>query len=345
MLAVKKPTPEGPARVVEGVDLPDIEATEVLVEIQAASLCGSDLDVLTGESPSRFGYPLILGHEGAGEVVEVGSAATGLAPGDRVVIHYPVTCDRCKHCLAGRDNRCADRQSIGTHRDGTFAEYVAVPARNAIDIGTLPAEWGSIASCAVSTAYHAVSVAEVGHGDTVAVFGAGGVGLHAFRWASYFGASTVIAVDIDEKKLPLAREFGADITVDPTRADLAEVVDRETDGAGADAAIECSGVGDGFRNAVATVNGGNRYASGAVVSVGLQTESMSVDYWNLREGKLAVSGDHTRAELQRIIDLLQSGEIDLSKSVTHRFSLKDVFDAQALLEKGSEPICRIVLKP
>jgi len=243
-----------PAHVVEGVDVPDVAATEVLVGVRAASLCGSDLDVLTGESPPRFEYPLTLGHEGAGKVVETGSDVSDLGEGDRVAVHYPVTCDRCKHCLAGRDNRCADRESIGTHRDGTFAKYVAIPARNAVEIGSLPAEWGLIVSCAVSTAYHATRIAEVGHGDSVAVFGAGGVGLHAVRWAEYFGASTAIAVDVNDGKLPLAREFGADVAVDPT----------------------C---------------------------------------------------------------------VDLSKSVTHRFPLENVSDARALLEAGSEPVCRIVLEP
>jgi threonine dehydrogenase-like Zn-dependent dehydrogenase len=133
--------------------------------------------------------------------------------------------------------------------------------------------------------------------------------------------------------------------VDPTQDDLAAVVNRETNGTGVDAAIECSGAGAAFEDAVAAVNGGNRYASGAVVSVGLQTEPMAVDYWDLREGKLAVSGDHTRAELRRILDILRAGEVDLSKSVTHRFPLDDVFDAQTLLEEGAEPVCRIVLEP
>jgi D-arabinose 1-dehydrogenase-like Zn-dependent alcohol dehydrogenase len=178
MSAVRKPSPEEPARVVEDVDVRDNEPSQVHVRVEAASLCGSYLEVLTGESPPGFEYPPLLGHEGSGEVVEAGSAVTGLTKGDRVAVHYPVTCDRCEHCLAGHDNRCSERESIGTHRDGTFAEYVAIPGRNAIDIGSLPAEWGSIASCAVSTAYHAASVAEVGHGDAVAVFGAGGVGLH-----------------------------------------------------------------------------------------------------------------------------------------------------------------------
>jgi 2-desacetyl-2-hydroxyethyl bacteriochlorophyllide A dehydrogenase len=345
MLAVQKPSASEPARVVEDAERPTVGPEEVLVEVRAASLCGSDLEVLTGEGSPRFEYPLVVGHEGAGEVVEVGAAVSRRAVGDRVAIHYPTTCDQCRHCLAGRDNRCPNRASVGTHRDGTFAEYVAVPARNAFDLGEVPYEWGSVASCAVSTAYHAVTVGGVSPGDAVVVFGAGGVGLHAVMWADYLGASTVVTVDVDDRKFPLARAFGADVTVDPGRDDLGAVVAAETGDRGADVAVECSGSPAAFEDAVAAVNGANRYASGSVVSVGLQTEPMSVDYWDLREGSLAVSGDHTRAELHRILRLLRRGDVDLSESVTHRFELASVFEAVDLLEAAGEPTCRIVLTP
>lgn len=345
MLAVQKPAHDEPAQVVDDIDIPNISTDEVLIETRAASLCGSDLEVLTGEGSPRFEYPLIVGHEGAGEVVETGDGVSQLTKGDRVAIHYPTTCDRCKHCLAGRDNRCPNRESIGTHRDGTFAEYIAVPARNALKLNEVPYEWGSVASCAVSTGYHAVEVAEVSHGDSVVVFGAGGVGLHAVRWAEYFGASTIVAADIDNEKLSLARKFGADTTINPARGDIAALVAKETNGMGADAAIECSGASAAIENAITVVNGDNRYASGSVVSVGLQIEPMSANYWDLREGKLAVSGDHTRAELRRILDLLQDEKIDLSESITHRFPLADVFEAVSLLTDGDEPVCRIVLTP
>lgn len=345
MLAVQKPSHDKPAEVVEGIDVPDVGISEVLIETRAASLCGSDLEVLIGEGSPRFEYPLIIGHEGAGEIVDTGGGVSRLTEGDPVAIHYPTTCDRCKHCLAGRDNRCPNRESIGTHRDGTFAEYITVPARNALELDGVPYEWGSVASCAVSTGYHAVSIAEVSHGDSVIIFGAGGVGLHAVQWADSFGASTVIAADVADEKLPLAREFGADVTVNPACEDLDALVAEETNGTGTDAAIECSGASAAIEDAIAAINGDNRYASGSVVSVGLQTEPISANYWDLREGSLAVSGDHTRAELRRILELLRDEEVDLSRSITHRFALEDVFDAVSLLTDGNEPVGRIVLTP
>jgi 2-desacetyl-2-hydroxyethyl bacteriochlorophyllide A dehydrogenase len=348
MLAVRKPSATAPPRVVEDAPVPEVGPTDVRIGVRAASLCGSDLEVLTGESSPRFDYPLIVGHEGAGEVVAVGSAVEALSVGDRVAVHYPTTCDRCSHCLAGRDNRCPHRASVGTHRDGTFAEFVSVPARNALHIGDLPYEWASIASCAVSTAYHAVTVAGVGHGETVVVIGAGGVGLHAVMWAKFFGASTVVAVDIAQSTLPLAEAFGADHAVDPSAQDVHALLDDLTDGRGADAAIECSGASAALETAVDAVNGTNRYASGSVVSVGLQTEPLTAGYWDLREGTLAVSGDHTRGELHRILQLLQAETVDLSRSITHRLPLADVFDAVDLLTgvvDTDDPICRISLSP
>lgn len=348
MLAVRKPSAEEPACLVEDAPVPTVGATDVRLRVRAASLCGSDLAVLTGDTPARFEYPLVVGHEGAGEVVEVGSAVEGVAVGDRVAIHYPTTCDRCKHCLAGRDNRCPHRESVGTHRDGTFAEFVSVPARNALHIGDLPYEWGSIAACAVSTAYHAVDVAGISHGDAVVVFGTGGVGLHAVMWAAFAGAFPVVAVDIDPVQLPLATSFGADYVVNPATDDLEALVMNLTEGAGADAAIDCSGSRSALKSAVDAVNGSNRYASGSIVSVGLQTDPLSAEYWDLREGKLAVSGDHTRGELHRVLGLLQQGVVNLSESITHRRPLAEVFDAVDLLTGAAatdEPVCRIVLTP
>lgn len=345
MLAVQKPAAAEPAALVHDVPRPKITDTEVLIRVHAASLCGSDLEILGDTGPERATYPLIAGHEGAGEIVEVGASVTGLSVGDRVAVHYPATCGRCRHCVAGRDNRCPNRSSIGTHRDGTFAEYVAVPARNTLLLGDIPYEWGAIASCAVSTAYHAVSGGTVTSGDTVVVFGCGGVGLHTILWANYHGATTIVAVDIATEQFPLANEFGADHVLDPSQETFTDQLRRHIGPRGADVCIECSGAATALNAAVAAVNGDNRYASGTVVSVGLQTEPMAVDYWDLREGSLSVSGDHTRAEFHHIIKLLQDDAITLAPSVTHRFELASFFEATELLEHGTEPTGRIVITP
>lgn len=345
MYAVQRKSVDEEPQLYDDVPVPEPRADEVRVAIKAASLCGSDLEPLTGTGSSRFEYPLVLGHEGAGVVEAVGSSVTTLQVGDRVAIHYPTTCDRCEHCLAGHDNRCRNRRSVGTHRDGTFAEYLVVPSRSAIPLAdSVPFEWGSIAACAVSTPYHAVSLAEIEPGDTVVVFGLGGVGVHAVMWASFFGAGTVIAVDVVSTKLELAAAYGADVLVNSAEENVHEIIEATTDGWGADAAIECSGSPVAMKQAIESINGRNRYESGSVVSVGLQTEPISVEYWSLREGRLLVSGDHTRAELDRILHLAKTGTINLSQSITHRLPLAKFADGVSLLEDGNEPVGRIVFE-
>lgn len=203
--------------IVEQVDTPTIGAYEVLVEVKAAGICGTDVYYRKGEfSPYRV--PLTLGHEGAGVVKEVGNSVTHLKVGDRVVIHYIVSCGNCEPCLQGFDNRCRYRQSIGSHADGTFAEYITVPASNALKIADhVPFEWGAITACAVSTAFHAVNISGLKVGDTVLVLEVGGIGPHAVMWAKFFGARKVVAVDLVDSKLEAAKVYGADFYVNPTK--------------------------------------------------------------------------------------------------------------------------------
>ncbi len=256
---------------VETIDVPAIDADEVLVAIKAAGICGTDVHYHTGEF-APYVIPLTLGHEGAGVVTEVGEKVTHLAVGDHVVIHYIISCGQCKPCLQGQDNQCRRRQSIGSHVDGTFAEYIKVPARSALKMADhVPFEWGAIAACAVSTPYHALTIAGLKAGDTALVFGVGGVGLHAVMWAKVLGAKTVLAVDLIDSKLEEAQRYGADIIVNAAREDVTEAVNRATDGWGVDVAIECAGSPTAMAQAIKAIKGKNRYATGTAVSVGLQT--------------------------------------------------------------------------
>ncbi len=328
---------------VETIDVPAIDADEVLVAIKAAGICGTDVHYHTGEF-APYVIPLTLGHEGAGVVTEVGRKVTHLAVGDHVVIHYIISCGQCKPCLQGQDNQCRHRQSIGSHVDGTFAEYIKVPARSALKMADhVPFEWGAIAACAVSTPYHALTIAGLKAGDTALVFGVGGVGLHAVLWAKLLGAKTVMAVDLIDSKLEEAQRYGADIVVNAAREDVAEAVNRATDGWGVDVAIECAGSPTAMVQAIKAIKGKNRYATGTAVSVGLQTTPLHVEYWGLREGRLMVSGDHTRFELHQIIQLMETEKLDLSRSITHRIPLRDVNAGVELVESGREHVERVVI--
>jgi 2-desacetyl-2-hydroxyethyl bacteriochlorophyllide A dehydrogenase len=346
MRAVRFHEPGEPFAV-EDVPRPTPGPDEVLVEIRAASVCGSDVHYRTGGgdfAPSTA--PLTLGHEGAGVVAEAGEHVTGPAVGDRVVVNYVESCGDCRPCLRGNDNRCRERVSVGHDVPGTFAEYVAVPARSALALPEdVPFEWGSVAACAVATAYHALRRARIEPGDAVAVFGVGGVGQHAVMWADFLGAGSVIAIDPVAAKLEAAADRGADVTLDPTEDDVLAAVADATDGRGVDVAVECSGSTAAIEQAIDSVNGDNKYESGTVVSVGLQEEPMEVEYWGLREGQLLVSGDHTREELRRILDLAGRGRIDLSPSISHRMGLAEANDAIDLLVENEGRVGRIVLEP
>lgn len=328
---------------IEDVDRPAPAADEVLVDLRAASLCGSDVNYLSGKTDPASS-PITLGHEGAGVVESVGEGVEHVTAGDRVVIHYVESCGTCRPCSRGNDNRCRNRQSVGHHVDGTFAEYIAVPERAVV---TLPAgvsfAEGSVAGCAVSTAYHALQRADIDPGDTVVVFGAGGVGLHAVLWAESLGAGTTIAVDLADPQLDAAETYGADVTLNPERDDVLERVAAATDGWGADAAIECSGSSVAMAQAVDAINGDNGYESGTVVSVGIQTEDISVGFGDVREGQLRVSGDHRRSELMEVLTLLETGSVDVSPTLTHEVALENLQDGVDLVREGDETVGRVVV--
>jgi len=329
---------------VEDADVPSIGPDDVLVEIKAAGICGTDVHYRKGEfSPSRF--PLTLGHEGAGVVKQAGSNVSNLKVGDHVIVHYVISCGHCKPCLQGFDNRCRHRGSVGHDVDGTFAEFIKIPARSALKMADhVPLDWGAVAGCAGATAFHAVNVSGLEKGDTAIIFGAGGVGILAVMWAKFFGAGKVIAADPIDSKLEVAQKYGADFVVNPAREDVLEVVNRETDGWGVDVAIECSGSPKAMEQAIKAIKGRNQFESGTAVSVGLQLKPMQVEYWNLREGWLTVSGDHTRFELYQIIKLMEMGRIDLSRSITHRIPLREINEGVKLVESGREHVERVVIE-
>lgn len=330
---------------VEEIDKPSVGPRDVLVNVRAASICGSDVHHLSGELPIEDERrPLTLGHEGAGIVVETGDTVTSFEEGDQVTINYVISCGNCDPCLRGYDNRCRSRKSIGSDLDGTFAEYIVLPARSAIKLPeAISYELGSIASCAISTAFHAVERAELEKGDTVVVFGVGGVGLHAVLLASLSLSQTVIAVDPLDAKLDVAEEYGADVTINPDEENATEVIRGLTDGYGADVTLECSGSPLALEQAIEAINGTNRFASGTAVSVGYQPSEIKATYWGLREGQLLVAGDHTRSELRRLMKLLESKRLNLTDSISSTTELGDINDSIAQVNKGTAG--RLIIEP
>ena len=200
--------------VLNDVPTPAIAPHEALVRVRNVGVCGTDVKIRA----DRMGLgviPLIMGHEIAGEVAEVGSLVRGFAPGDRVVVNFYVTCGRCPFCRAGRDTLCSEARQHGFSIDGGFAEYVKTPGVNLCKVPDhVSLEAACILGDAVATSYHAITKrAQVRPGTTLALIGVGGVGLHALQMARLAGG-WVIAVDVNEARLELARALGADAVVD-----------------------------------------------------------------------------------------------------------------------------------
>jgi len=208
----------------ENVSKPKVEKDHVLVKIKASGICGTDVNYVKGKA-MPYKIPIILGHEISGTVENVGKDVRSIQTGDRILVHYIISCGKCVQCMQGNDNRCRNRISIGAHVNGGFAEYISVPERNVFRIpSNLTFEEGAVVGCAASTAFHAILKGGIKPGDSVAIFGLGEVGIHAVLWARFLGAGTIIGVDISNFKLRLAKELGADVVIDPRKEDPVDII-------------------------------------------------------------------------------------------------------------------------
>src|SRR5690348_7660241 len=213
---------------------------EILVRVRAAGICHSDAHYRAGRSAS-LKPPVTLGHEVAGEVAALGASVTTHAVGDRVCLHYLVTCGTCPECRAGREQWCTTGAMLGHHRDGGYAEFIVVPARNGVQLPEeIPFEHGAAMMCSSATSLHALKRGRLAAGETVAVIGIGGLGISAVQLARALGAPQVFAIDLSAEKLAVAAGYGA-IPIDPAEGDPVAAIRRATGGRGVDLALEVVG--------------------------------------------------------------------------------------------------------
>ncbi|MEA1903048.1 MAG: zinc-binding dehydrogenase [Actinomycetota bacterium] len=287
------------------VDLPmqPLAVGEVEVRVEAAGICRSDVHYRSGSRPVGV-LPLTPGHEIAGVVASLGPDVDDLAVGDRVAIHYLVSCGECDQCLAGREQFCETGEMFGLNRDGGYAESVVVPARNAHLIPeSIPAEIAAVMMCSSSTSLHALRKGRFTEGESVAVVGCGGLGMSAIKIAQALGASQVYGVDIDARKLEMVEHLGA-VPVRP----------EEIGGLGVDVALELVGLPETMRACVDALG-----IQGRAVAVGLAHEPFQLHSFNdlvLREAEVIGASDHFGTEIGELFDLVVSGRLDLSDVVT-----------------------------
>jgi L-iditol 2-dehydrogenase len=334
---------------VEDVPVPEIGGTEVLVKVGAAGICGSDIGRVMVTGTYRF--PTIPGHEFAGSVAAVGADVEGLAVGDTVAVAPLIPCRRCQWCQAGKFSLCDDYDFVGSRRDGAFAQFICAPAANVLKVpdGVSPEIAATIEPAAIIL--HGIHKLDVKLGDAVAVVGCGALGFFALQFAKLSGARLLIAVDVDEEKLALAREVGADICINPSKVEAVAAIRQATGGRGVAVSLECAGSGPGRDLAIlaaakqgnvmlyGTAYGDVTFAEKAFARM-VREELEVVGSWN------SYSLPFPGKEWFDIIGLLADGRLIVEPLITHRATLEEapgIF--KALKDRTFGSYHKILIKP
>ncbi len=329
---------------------------EILVRVAACGVCHSDLHVHEGNV--KFPLPCVLGHEVSGTVVGLGDGVSGVREGDRVVAAFIMPCGRCRNCVGGREELCepffAQNRLKGTLYDGRtrlfepdgtpiamysmggLSELAVMPE---LAVAIVPDELAltdsAIFGCALLTAFGALRhVADLQEGETVAVIGAGGVGLNVVQLARALGAGRVVAVDVDSEKLEAAKRIGANDAIDAATTDPVEAVRELTGQGGADVVLEAIGLPSTFRQATEMATDGGRCVMIGIAAAGRLGE---VEIARLVRRKLQVLGSYggrPRSDLGELTALAVRGAIDPGAAISRRYSLDEAGDAYAALARG-----------
>jgi len=293
--------------------VPSIGPHDILVRVRAAGICHSDAHYRAGRSVVRP-LPLTLGHEVAGLVEKVGGEISQFRVGDRVCLHYLATCGDCAYCQRGTEQFCLSGSMMGKYRDGGYAEFLVMPARSVFRLpDEVPFEQGAILMCSSATALHALNKSRLRPGESVAIFGAGGLGLSAILLARVFGAARIFAVDIAGPKLERAARFGA-VPINARNCDPVEKLKRETGGRGVDVALELIGLPLTMRQSVTSLA-----IQGRAVLAGITEQKFEVaPYGEIlnKEAEIIGVSDHLAQELPQLLEWARTRVLDLSGVIT-----------------------------
>ena len=288
------------------VDVPEIGASDVLVRVAACGICHSDEHYRAGISRMHR-LPVTLGHEIAGWIEKAGADLKHVTRGDRVCIHYLAHCGSCAFCVRGLEQFCHSGQMIGKHRDGGYAELIKVPGRNVFALpDEIPFEVGAIMMCSSATALHALNKARFKAGESIAIFGFGGLGFSALQLARAFDCGDVYVVEINSAKLASAASMGA-IAIDARSTDPVEQIKQAASGRGVDVALELIGSAKTMCQAVLCLG-----ALGRAALVGLIADSMSIHpYTELinKEAEIIGVSDHLATEFPALIEFARTGKL------------------------------------
>lgn len=344
---------------IEEVDVMLPKAGEVLVKIIASGVCHTDAFTLSGEDPEGI-FPVILGHEGGGIVEQVGEGVSSVQVGDHVIPLYTPECKTCKFCLSGKTNLCQkirETQGKGLMPDGTtrfykngqpiyhymgcstFSEYTVLPEISLAKVNPkAPLEEVCLLGCGVTTGMGAVmNTAKVEVGDTVAIFGLGGIGLSAVIGAAMAQASRIIVIDINESKFDLAKKLGATDCINPKNFNkpIQDVIVEMTEG-GVDYSFECIGNVNVMRSALECCHKG--WGESVIIGVAGAGQEISTRPFQLVTGRVwrgtAFGGVKGRSELPDYVERYLAGEFKLDDFITHTMGLESINDAFDLMHEG-----------
>jgi S-(hydroxymethyl)glutathione dehydrogenase/alcohol dehydrogenase len=344
---------------IEDVQVAPPKAGEVRVRIVATGVCHTDAFTLSGDDPEGI-FPAILGHEGGGIVESIGEGVTSVAVGDHVIPLYTPECGECKFCKSGKTNLCQKiraTQGKGLMPDGTtrfsqngkpiyhymgcstFSEYTVLPEISIAKVNkSAPLEEVCLLGCGVTTGMGAATnAAKVKPGDSVAIFGLGGIGLSAIIGCKMAGASRIIAIDINEKKFELAKQLGATDTINPQKFDkpIQDVIVEMTDG-GVEYSFECIGNVNVMRSALECCHKG--WGESVIIGVAGAGQEISTRPFQLVTGRVwrgtAFGGVKGRSQLPDYVERYLKGEFKLSDFITHTMKLEDINEAFDLMHEG-----------
>ena len=338
---------------VEEVPRPTARAGEAVIRITLTTICGTDLHILRGEYPVRPG--LVIGHEPVGVIEELGEGLSGYKIGDRVLVGAITPCGQCRACLSGQWSQCGHGEGVeaiggwrfGSTINGAQAEYLLVPNAQA-NLAKIPDELSDeqvvLLADITSTGFSGAESANIRIGDTVVVFAQGPIGLCATAGAKLIGASFIIGVEGDPVRMKMAKQFGADVVLDPKQMNVVEEVKRLTTG-GADVAIEALGIQETFENCLRCLRPG-----GTLSSLGVYSGKLQVPY----DAFAAGIGDYKivttlcpggKERMRRLMSIVQTKRFDPTPLLTHKFSLDQIVEAYDLFGTRRDGVLKVAIRP
>ncbi len=312
-------------------DVPEPGAGQLLIQVMASGICGTDLHIYRGEYMGK--YPVIPGHEFSGAVAAVGSGVTRFKAGDRVAIEPNIACDNCLNCLNNRQNFCLNWQAIGVTLPGGMEEYVLVPERAAFSIGELPFEIGAFME-PLSCVVHGIERARIGLGDHVAIFGAGPIGSLMIQMARIQGAAQITVLEINPGRAELASELGADRVVasfEQLQSDTYDIV------------IDATGAIPVMNRTIDYVRKG-----GTVLLFGVPPSGRNLEMEGFKifqKGLTVLSSFTSVRNSFQAVDLLQSGQVKVDSLISHRLSLEEMPRALELIESRDPAVKKVIVHP